>query len=30
MVKKGQIEGVCKGGVEGQVRFVKGLFKFVG
>jgi transposase, IS6 family len=27
MVRKGQIEGVAKGDVEGQVRFVESLFK---
>ena len=27
MVRKGQIEGVSKGAVEGQVRFVESLFK---
>ena len=27
MVRKGQIEGVAKGAVEGQVRFVESLFK---
>jgi transposase, IS6 family len=27
MVRKGQIEGVAKGAVEGQVRFVENLFK---
>jgi hypothetical protein len=29
MVRKGQIEGVGKGDVEGQVRFVESLFKVV-
>jgi hypothetical protein len=27
LVRKGQIEGVGKGDVEGQVRFVESLFK---